>query len=154
MWPVPTSLRSGSVALAAAALLGLGIVCALDATRYATPFPGFLVYRSGAVTSLWRAEWPGRAGGLHVRDAVLSVEGEAVRGGAEVARALSHHAPGSEVTLEVRAPHHDSRRVTVPLGRLAPWDYGYTFVLPFSIGILYLLLGGAIFTLKRTREAS
>jgi signal transduction histidine kinase len=162
MWPVRTSPFlgrflgpfGGAVAVAAAALIGLGIVCAIDAARYATPFPGFLVYRSGAVTSLWRAEWPGRAAGLRVRDAVLSVDGEPVHGGAEVARALGRHASGDTVTLEVRAPRREPRRVTVPLGRLLPWDLAYTFVLPFSIGILYLLLGGVIYWLKRTREAS
>ena len=42
----------------------------------------------------------------------------------------------------------------MPLGRLTKWDLGSTFLLPFSIGLVYLLLGATIYRYKRTREAA
>src|SRR3954454_2902516 len=73
----------------AAALVALGIYCAAQAARFDTPFAGFLVYRSGAVASLWRDDWPGRKAGLKVRDRVRSIDGAPVEGGRSVQAALA-----------------------------------------------------------------
>jgi signal transduction histidine kinase len=45
-------------------------------------------------------------------------------------------------------------RLKLPLSRLTKWDLGSTFLLPFSIGLVYLLLGATIYRYKRTREAA
>src|SRR5439155_13984707 len=71
-------LQIGALALAVFGLIGLGAVVASRALAYDTPFGGFFVYRSGAVTSLWRAHWAGRQAGLRVRDVITAVDGEAV----------------------------------------------------------------------------
>jgi signal transduction histidine kinase len=145
-------LRTYAVALAGVALVALGLASLWLARAVETPFAGFLVYRSGAVTSLWRAEWPGRRAGLRVRDVVTEVAGEPVGGGPEVAAALGRHA-GDSVEVAVRGPGGERRRVVVPVGKLRAADLGYTLALPFSIGVLYWLLGAVIFGLKPTRES-
>jgi signal transduction histidine kinase len=150
------SLVTYAVVTGVLAVLVLGVACAVLARSYNVPFPGFLAYRSGAVTSLWRAEWPGRRAGLRARDIVITVDGTPVSSGAEIAAALDRHGDGGTLVLEVRSPASrmwPSRigpvhRVELPVGRLLPWDLGYTLFLPFSIGILYLLLGAVIYGFK------
>ena len=156
------SLRTYAVAAAAAVLMILGVACAARARGYQVPFGGFLVYRSGGITSLWRASWPGQRAGLRVRDVVTAVDGEPVSGGPEIARALARHQGDGSIRLTVRGPGSwfwpgsgsVTRTVRVPLGRLGPWDLAYTFWLPFSIGILYLLLGALLYGLKPSRESA
>jgi signal transduction histidine kinase len=60
----------------------------------------------------------------------------------------------AEVALVVRHPDGRVVHVTVPLSRLTKWDLGSTFLLPFSIGLVYLLLGATIYRYKRTRAAA
>ena len=55
------------VGVAVIALIALGAAAASAALGYDAPFGGFFVYRSGAVTSLWRADWPGRRAGPRAR---------------------------------------------------------------------------------------
>ena len=87
----PKVWQIGALALAVAALMALGVVVASQALAWDTPFPGFLVYRSGAVASLWRADWAGRRAGLRVRDVIVSVDGEPIAGGAALQRVLRRH---------------------------------------------------------------
>jgi S1-C subfamily serine protease len=147
-----------AVGVAVAALIALGAACASAALGYDAPFPGFLVYRSGAVTSLWRADWPGRRAGLRVRDVIVAVDGEPLarpgRGGPALRAALERRRDAGEVTLDVARPDGTRARLTVKLSRLTQWDLASTFALPFSIGLVYLLLGAAIYGYKRTREAA
>ena len=56
---------------------------------------------------------------------------------------------GSEVAITVESPAGMRRTVSLPVSHLGRADLGYTFALPFSIGVLYLLLGGVIFVTKR-----
>jgi signal transduction histidine kinase len=148
------TLQMGTLAAAVFALIGLGAVVASRALAYDTPFGGFFVYRSGAVTSLWRADWAGRKIGLRVRDVIVAVDDQPVRGGAALARALDSHRGERAVTLGVVHPDGRAARLTVPLSRLTRWDLASTFMLPFSIGLLYLLLGATIYRYKRTRDSA
>jgi len=147
-------VQIGALGLAVAALMALGVVVASQALSWDTPFGGFFVYRSGAVTSLWRADWAGRRAGLHVRDVITAVDGEPVADGPALTAALDHRRAAAAITLDVRHPDGRTARVQVPLTRLTKWDLGYTFLLPFSIGLLYLLLGATIYRYKRTRAGA
>ena len=147
-------LQIGALAVAVMALMALGVVVASQALSWNTPFPGFLAYRSGAVASLWRADWAGRRAGLRVRDVILAVDGEPVAGGPSLQQALDARRGQARVALDVRHPDGSVAHVAVPLSRLTNWDLGSTFLLPFSIGLVYLLLGATIFRYKRTREAA
>ena len=147
-------LQIGALWLAVAALMALGAVVASNALSWDTPFGGFFVYRSGAVTSLWRADWAGRRAGLQVRDVIVALDGEPVADGPSLAAALDRRRGAARVALDVRHPDGTTARVSVPLSRLTKWDLGSTFLLPFSIGLVYLLLGATIYRYKRTREAA
>ncbi len=155
-------LRTYAVFAGVAALIGLSLACAVFARGHDRPFPGFLVYRSGAVTSLWRADWPGRRAGLRVRDVVTELDGEPVSGGFAVDAALGRLAGRPSVTVTVREPGSRmwpipggrERKVEVPLGRLEAGDIAYTLYLPFSIGLVYLLLGALLYWVKPRRESA
>ena len=147
-------LQIGALALAVAALMTLGAVVASNALAWDTPFAGFFVYRSGAVASLWRADWAGRRAGLRVRDVIVAIDGEPLGGGPSLQAALDARRGAARVALEVRHPDGSIAHVTVPLSRLTTWDLGSTFLLPFSIGLVYLLLGATIYRYKRTRAAA
>src|SRR3954453_8765291 len=122
-------LQIGALAVAVAALMALGVVVASNALSWSTPFPGFFPYRSGAVASLWRADWAGRRAGLHVRDVVVSVDGEPITGGPSLQAALATRRDAAPIALEMRHPDGSTARVTVPLSRLTKWDLGSAFLL-------------------------
>src|SRR5690349_22742587 len=152
------------VALGVVLAVVLGVACAATAWQWhreEVPFPGFLVYRSGAVTSLWRASWPGRQVGLRVRDVVVAVDGQPTAGGAQIVQALAQRRGAANVEITVREPPwfwparaEAPRTLTLPLGRLAGWDLAYTLLVPFSNGLVYLLLGCVVFGLKPSPESA
>ncbi len=135
--------------LAVAATVALGLACLGDALGPAPRAAGFLTYQSGAVASLARAEWPGFRAGLRVRDVIRSVDGKPVAGGRAIARALARLPDGAEAVIVADSPSGERRTLALPVARLGRADLGYTFALPFSIGLLYLVLGSAIFLVKR-----
>src|SRR5262249_2174348 len=107
-------LRWGILSVSVLVVAAIGAAALGLARGYATPFPGFLVYRSGGVTSLGRAGWPGRRAGLRVRDVVIAVDGEPVRGGAQLARALERRWSQERITVQVQEP--ESRMLPGGLG--------------------------------------
>src|SRR5207302_2832216 len=74
--------------------------------------------------------------------------------GPSLQTALDARRGAARIALDVRHPDGSVAHVTVPLSRLTNWDLGSTFLLPFSIGLVYLLLGATIYRYKRTREAA
>ncbi len=136
-----------------AATVALGVACLAAATSSfagrGPRFCGFLTYQSGAVASLARADWPGFRAGLAVRDTIVSVGGAPVDGGPDIARRLAEVPEGATVEIVAETPAGARKAVRLPVAHLDGADLRYTFVLPFSIGVLYLLLGVAIFVVKR-----
>jgi hypothetical protein len=77
---------ASAVLLAAA----LAVLCLVEAVAaQARPFPGFLLYTDGAVTSLMRRDWQGPRQGLLPRDIVREVDGVEVRSARAALGALS-----------------------------------------------------------------
>jgi signal transduction histidine kinase len=145
---VPAFAVAATTALAALSLVG-----ALAA--HDRPFPGFLMYTNGAVTSLMRRSWEGPRVGLLPRDIVRAVDGVPAHSAAEATALLGHHAPGEIASVEVTRPSAPTPlRVRVRVGRLGLGDLGFVFVMPFAIGVLYLGLGAIVFFVKRTRAAA
>jgi signal transduction histidine kinase len=139
--------------LAIAATLALGLACLSEALS-PPPFAGFLTYRNGAVASLARADWPGFRAGLAVRDTIVEVAGQKVAGGPAIAKRLAELPLGSNAEIVAVSPTGIRRAVNLPVARFGRADLGFTFYLPFGIGLLYLALGSAIFWVKRDRAAT
>lgn len=58
---------------------------------------------------------PAEEAGLKAGDRILSIDGESVQSGSDLASIIQSHQPGDEVNLEVQSPGEDARQVTVPL---------------------------------------
>src|SRR5262245_8047001 len=134
---VMKSLRTWTIVCAVATVLVIGVACALLARGYDPPFPGFFVYRSGAVTSLWRASWRGPQAGLHARDVVRAVDGTPIANGPQFIAAIEAARARGKAEITVEGPRSrlwpglsgGTRSVEVALSRLDAWDIGYTLVL-------------------------
>jgi signal transduction histidine kinase len=143
-------------ALAVAAVTALAVVCFIQAiAARERPFPGFLLYSNGSVTSLMRSGWQGPRAGLLPRDVVRAVGGQPVASGGQAQARLERLQHGTRVGIDlVRSGAPGALHVDVAVGRLTTGDLLLTFVLPFAIGVLYLGLGAVLFFVKRTRAAA
>ena len=135
------------------AVLALGGATLLSATAARVPFAGFLAYEGGAVAPLRRHAWAGQSAGVAVRDVVVAVDGEPVRGGAALRAALATRVGRTALVETRRGDDPTPRRARLPVSLLGGADLAYTFVLPFSIGVLYLL-GFASEGSKKARDAA
>ncbi len=115
---------------------------------------GFLAYRSGAVTNFRRADWPARAAGITVRDVITALDGKPVADGRALARALRERTVGERVEVTARRPDGREHSAFLTVARFSPMDLGFALVLPFSIGLLYLLLGAVLFFARASTEAT
>src|SRR5262249_12805216 len=122
------------------------------------PFPGFLLYTNAAVTSLMRSHWEGPRLGLRPRDVVRAVDGTEIHSAAQVTALLAYHArsaPTASADFLIERPGAPGpAHVRVQLTHLSTGDVAYVFVMPFAIGVLYLVLGAVVFFIKRTRAAA
>jgi signal transduction histidine kinase len=139
-----------------AANVVLALVCVLSGVRdRGRAFPGFFYHPNATVSSMQRGSWEGPAAGLRPGDVVRAVDGRPTADGDALDRALASRPPGRVVALELWRPSsRETLRVSLRMRQLDTADWLATFVLPVSIGIVYLLLGAVIFFLKRSYEAA
>ena len=148
LYLIPVSVSVATAALAVVALLqGIG------ATRQV--FPGFFFHKNGTVAALQRGAWEGPSAGMRPGDLVIAVNGVALENGDDLRHFLAAHPPGTRAEFEVRRRNSaETLRVSVRLRHLTTGDILATFVLPYGIGVIYLLLGAVIFFVKRTYVAA
>jgi signal transduction histidine kinase len=139
---------------AVCACLVVAGVALVEALRWRVrPFPGFLYQQNLTVSPLQRARWTGRGLGIVPGQRVIELDGDVVHDGRDLAARLARHGPGERVRLTLTAGAERCAQQIV-LGRFSASDLGVTFVLPFCIGVMYLLIGGVIFFVKRTRAGA
>ncbi len=143
-------------AAVSAANVVLAVVCVLAGVRARDRlFPGFFFHPNGTVSSMQRGDWEGPAAGLRPGDRIRAVDGVRVEDGRAIQRALAGREQGAPVRFELWRPSSgETLRATLRMRPPTLSDWLATFVLPASIGIVYLLLGAVIFFLKRSYEAA
>jgi signal transduction histidine kinase len=121
----------------------------------ALPFIGAFVEPNlvfNDVGSLEAPPWPAfNPNGVQPADKLVSVNGQPVASTSDLAAALSQHAPGNTIQLQVAGPSTPAHDVTVTLERFS--HLGTYFVVPFFIGLVYLLVGLAVFRLRHGEPA-
>jgi len=118
-------------------------------------FPGFFFHVNGTVAALQRGGWEGPANGIEPGDLIVGVNGRVLHNGRELKRWLAKRRIGELVQMQVEQRRSGQRRIVqLRLRRLTTGDFLATFVLPFGIGVVYLLLGAVVFFVKRTYEAA
>ena len=146
-------LIPASVSVATAVLAIVALLQGISATGQL--FPGFFFHINGTVAALQRGGWEGPAAGMRSGDRVALVNGQVVRNGDDLRAWLSRRAPGDVAEFEVwRGGQAEPRHVRIRLRHLTTEDILATFVLPYGIGVVYLLIGAVVFFVKRTYEAA
>ena len=139
------------------ALVGVVVIyvaaLALAFQWQALPFMGALVGPTlvfNDAGSLDYPPWPAFGpGGVRPSDKLVAINGQNVSSTGDLAAALNRYRPGDVVRLQVsgQAP----REVTVTLSRFSL--LGAYFLVPFFIGLVYLLVGLAVFRLRQGEPA-
>jgi S1-C subfamily serine protease len=93
------------------AYLGIEIQGAQPSLGFNTPH----ITGAGVLVAEVISGTPAEQAGLKVGDRILSIEGESVQSGADLATIIQSHQPGDEVNLEVQSPGEEARQITVTL---------------------------------------
>ncbi|MCC6749493.1 MAG: hypothetical protein IT371_17645 [Deltaproteobacteria bacterium] len=148
LYAIPAAVLTATVVLAA---LALAQAVASRELRVA----GFLFQASGVVSSVQRSAWPGPAAGVGAGDRVVAVEGRPIADGRALRSRLQAQPVERPVALRlVSRAEGRAYQVSLPVRPLGRGDFVATFVLPYSIGAMYLLLGAAIFFVRRSYAAA
>ncbi len=148
LYLIPATVSAGTVVLA--------VLCMVRGTQeVGRPFAGFFYHANATVASMQRGGWEGPAAGLRPSDVITAIDGAPMRDGAAIDRWLAHRTVGERATFQVRRPKNGVVfEVELQLRRLTTADVLATFVLPYTIGVAYLLFGAIIFFFKRSYEAA
>jgi signal transduction histidine kinase len=142
----PALLIAATVAVAAVALAQ-----ALDWQR--RPFVGFFAYSSGLISPMQRSEWEGRKAGIRPGDTVIAIDGIPFSDHDAVRRHVHGRSFGDTLRVDI-AREGVPRTIGLQLREFSASDIAITLAAPFSIGMVYLLMGTLVFLLKpRTRPA-
>ncbi len=136
-----------------AAILIWALVLAVQVERL--PFPGLFTEPTLVVNDLGSATWSGHAAGLHFPEQLIAIDGEPLDSSTALIEALRTRQPGDTVTFTAR--HGETGavrqvRVTLmPLPRAAFRDF---FLIPYLLGLFYLIAGGGMLWRRGREEAA
>ena len=141
-------------ALAVAAFLA-AIFLALPWIR--TPFPGILTEATlvvnGAVPSGSSEEWSLYAQGAKPGDQIVAVKDTPVRSSREIMELLRGNFAGEDVHVALRKADGSTQDLTVRLNSFPSSDVTSYFILPMTIGLIFLVISLWTFGLRRSEQA-
>ena len=118
------------------------------------PFLGLFTEQTLVINGVGEREWSGYAAGLHIPERILALDGHPLADSADLWRTLSRYSPGDTVVLTVRDERTGATRdVAVRLTTLPPDAFLNFFILPYTIGIIYLGIGLWVFLMQRHQDA-
>jgi len=147
-------LAQATVALlyvGALAVYAVALVLAVQTAR--RPFLGAFVEPTLVVNNVGENEWNGRSAGLDLPDHLTELDGQPLAGPRSLYNRLAHYQAGDLVTLTVEQPDGVRRQVQVALQDFPAAAFIAFFVVPYSIGLTYLLIGLVVFVARRDRAA-
>jgi len=139
------------LALSAAVLIGAAVL-AVQTIRL--PFPGLFTEPTLVVNNIGSMAWSGYAAGLRLPEQLVAIDSQPLDRPTALIDALRARRVGETVTLTARDAETGAvRQVRVyltPLPRLALWDF---FLIPYGLGLFYLVAGGAMLGLRGREES-
>jgi MFS family permease len=118
------------------------------------PFPGFVYEQSGLVANIGRKGWSGRDAGIIYPQRVILFNNKPVYRTSDLNAFLLSSEDGQGVTLQTEAQNGMRRFFTdVKITHYPMKDLVKYFWLPYIIGLLYLVIGGAIYILRGKTRA-
>ncbi len=131
------------------------VVPFLAVTWLQTPFPGVLLevprHVNGTQSAVGNV-WTGRDAGLQDLDEIVAVDGVPVESARAVYRLLRDREAGEVVSLSVLARDGATRTVDVALMRMPLSDVATLFVVPYIVGLLYLVIGLWVYRNRRDQD--
>ncbi len=120
--------------------------------RFDDIYPGFFTYSNAMVSITQRDTWEGIKAGLRPLDIVLEVNGKRVSSGSDVF-AIVRENPGREISYRIMH-EGEIKSVNIKSSYLSVRDKIFTFYLPYSIGLLFLIIGGVVFLIRIRERAN
>ncbi|MBE9508712.1 MAG: GAF domain-containing protein, partial [Chloroflexi bacterium] len=118
-----------------------------------TPFPGLFTEPTLIVNDLGDATWSGYAAGLHLPDHLVALDGRPLENTTALMRELAQYEPGDVVTLTARGEDSALRDVQVRLSPFPIKELTSFFILPYALGLIYLVIGVWVFVARRREPA-
>lgn len=131
----------------------ISIHALLLAIKFNDIYPGFFTYSNAMVSITQRNSWNGVRAGLRPLDVIIKVNNQEVKSGNEIYRIIEERPAGTEFEYNV-LQGTDEKVVRVRSSKLTVRDKIFTFYLPYSIGLLFLLMGGVVFFIKMQERAN
>lgn len=141
--------RFGVVAAFGIALYAL-VLAPISAIRYARqPFPGFLLEQTLVIAGISGNDWTGQEQGLAFPQRVIALDGQPVPDAAAYEQFLQTRQVGQSIRVRTETPQGDWKDFAgVRLIQFPERDFLRLFWLPYSIGLVYIALGGWIYWLR------
>jgi class 3 adenylate cyclase len=153
---LPTPQVAGRSVLALI-MAGIVLVSAIAIVKAVTwteePFAGFLVNERLVLGNIGQYHWTGTAAGLKWPDKVVAADGRPITSMRDL-QELARSAPiGTPITYTIERDG-EMRSATVPTMLFGWGDLFMTFGVTFLAGLIYLLIGVAVFLLKPDTKVS
>ena len=130
------------------------IFTVLDAISWIDrPFPGFLFMENAVVSPMGQFGWPGIQAGLAIDDKIISVEGQTILTAHDVYEIIRIHEPGDLIEYELER-RGESFSITIPVSHFTFNDFLVVFLIPFLLGVMFLVFGITVFSLRPEVPAS
>jgi signal transduction histidine kinase len=115
------------------------------------PFLGAFAEPTLVVNSVGDDDWHGRAAGLDLPDHLVALDERPLTHPWSLYDGLSDYEIGDVVTLEVERQSGERRQVLVELQSFPTSALVSFFVVPYGIGLVYLIIGLVVFVARRDR---
>ncbi len=148
---VRMSLQGRVVAVVLATAAALLMLAAFLAWRTAqTPFPGLFTEPTLVINNVGDLTWAGYAAGLRNPAQLVALDGRLLDNTRALMRELARYEPGDVAEFTARLPDDSVRTLPVRLQALAdvPGLLFPYFVLPYSLGVIYLGIGLWVFWVR------
>ncbi|RMF01080.1 MAG: GAF domain-containing protein, partial [Chloroflexi bacterium] len=113
-----------------------------------SPFLGMFFFPNLIVSDSYSPAWPARAQGLDTGHRLLNVDGAPASSGRELSLLLRNRQPGQTVSAAFESPALQTADYSLTLLRFSFQDLLLFFWLPYSIGIIFLLLGLFVYRMR------
>jgi len=117
------------------------------------PFPGMMLEQNNVVSIINGKDWPARNLGASWSDRLLRVNGESVNSETDLENLLKS-AGFNRLTMDFEKRDHEPFSITIVPIKVALIDQISLFVIPYLVGLTFLIIGIWAYRLRRELRAS
>jgi len=125
------------------AILVISLINAAAFTKY--PFAGFFFQPNLFVSFTEREHWEGMKNGIKPLDRLVAINGEKTTDGTQALETIQHSPQNSLVKFSFLDKDCNPKSATIRLSQFTLNDLVVTFLLPFLIGLFFLVTGFIVF---------